>query len=198
MGCDIHAIIQVKENDTWVTKEAPNLGRNYVLFSVLANVRNGFGFAGVRTYDPLPFIAEPRGLPDDLELVAQDDNIDSDDNSLEKDSVEIFHRSYSSFCKYQWMGDHSHSWLLFSEINAYDWKKEFQFEGMVDQKTNENTPEGAEPDNYCAWTSSNDYVKRFWKRTISQKVGIEFMWLIEAYSNYYGAENCRLVFGFDS
>ena len=40
--------------------------RNYLLFSVLADVRNGTGFAGVITYKPVVPISEPRGLPDDL------------------------------------------------------------------------------------------------------------------------------------
>lgn len=43
----------------------PYSGRNYDLFAVLADVRNGRGFAGVATGDAVQVIAEPKGVPDD-------------------------------------------------------------------------------------------------------------------------------------
>lgn len=43
----------------------PYSGRNYDLFAVLADVRNGRGFAGIVTGDRIEPIADPRGVPDD-------------------------------------------------------------------------------------------------------------------------------------
>lgn len=40
--------------------------RNYTLFGMLADVRNGSGFAGCDLGDPLEVIAQPRGWPADL------------------------------------------------------------------------------------------------------------------------------------
>jgi hypothetical protein len=40
-------------------------GRNYDLFALLADVRNGTGFAGVKRCDPIRPLAPPRGVPED-------------------------------------------------------------------------------------------------------------------------------------
>lgn len=40
-------------------------GRNYDLFALLADVRNGYGFAGVKRGDPIEPLDQPRGVPDD-------------------------------------------------------------------------------------------------------------------------------------
>ena len=37
--------------------------RSYKVFSFLANVRNGYGFAGIETYQPIKPIENPRGFP---------------------------------------------------------------------------------------------------------------------------------------
>lgn len=60
MGCDIHGIIERKNESGgwyWLNSGDPDIGRNYTIFSVLANVRN---------YDNYPFISEPKGMPKDL------------------------------------------------------------------------------------------------------------------------------------
>jgi hypothetical protein len=46
-------------------QEHPSDGRNYDWFAILANVRNGKGFAGVRTGEGFDVISEPLGVPDD-------------------------------------------------------------------------------------------------------------------------------------
>ena len=79
MGTDIYYHIQEKttedEREVWMTLEddenyesLTHIGRNYLLFSVLANVRNGYGVAGIRSYDPVEPIAMPRDLPPDSDL----------------------------------------------------------------------------------------------------------------------------------
>lgn len=67
--------------------------RNYDLFAALAGVRNGRGFAGVYTGEPLKPIAEPRGVPDD-----------ADPRTVKYLSDE-----------------HTPSWLTLTEILDYDW-----------------------------------------------------------------------------
>lgn len=79
MGTDIHPRVQVRQGSKWVTvkDDGPKYNdgkytwtiltdRNYRLFAVLANVRNGFGFAGVPTGSVVQPISKPRGLPDDV------------------------------------------------------------------------------------------------------------------------------------
>src|SRR5215831_1419725 len=84
MGCDIHIVIQRQEaNGRWHEVAYQTRGwqknwtpqanipiapenfrsRNYDLFAILADVRNGFGFAGVPTGDGWPSLAPDRGLP---------------------------------------------------------------------------------------------------------------------------------------
>jgi len=69
--------------------------RNYDVFAILADVRNGHGFAGVVTGDGFHIIAEPRGLPADV-----------------SPQVEAL---------WEEIGDHTPSWLLVSEILAFNW-----------------------------------------------------------------------------
>ena len=86
MGCDIHMYAEIRKENKWekvgrifenpwysedreesewntpLTDE-PYDGRNYDLFAILADVRNGRGFAGCVTGDRFNPIAEPKGLP---------------------------------------------------------------------------------------------------------------------------------------
>lgn len=50
-------------DDKW--NSALYVGRNYDLFAMLADVRNGYGFAGVDTGDGFEIMDDPRGVPDD-------------------------------------------------------------------------------------------------------------------------------------
>ena len=71
--------------------------RNYNLFSILANVRNGSGFAGVKTGDGYEPISDCRGIPADASPEYQE-------------LVE------------QWNGDgHSHTWVTLDEILDPTW-----------------------------------------------------------------------------
>lgn len=75
-------------------------GRNYSLFSILANVRNGYGFAGVDTGDGFMPISMPKGLPHNVsDMVAE-----------QSDS---------------WGVDgHSHSFLSVRELDDYEWNNQ--------------------------------------------------------------------------
>lgn len=124
MGCDIHLYVERRENgkwatcDTWETEKGDDYKhvpyqksfyheRNYDLFAIFADVRNGSGFAGVKTGDGFNPIVEPRGIPDDC------------------------CNEYREVAEY-WSGDgHSHSWLTVAEIMAYDWTQTTKKEGCV-------------------------------------------------------------------
>lgn len=114
MGSDIHYNFQKKQGDEWVDLDLDKsselvetetgwrfkekqfrINRHYQLFAVLADVRNGFGFAGCITGIPVVPISMPRGLPDDVEEERYDEDED---------------------CWYNDYGDHSFSWLLGSEM----------------------------------------------------------------------------------
>lgn len=57
MGCDIHATIEERPHGSWWGKcKDYNIDRSYILFAMLADVRNGYGVTA---------IAEPRGVPED-------------------------------------------------------------------------------------------------------------------------------------
>lgn len=116
MGCDIHFYVEKREGDKWISadKWTPDKwsedgslavdyddrfyrSRNYDLFAMLADVRNGVGFAGCDTGDGFNPIATPKGLPDD---VSPEVKKESGDYGVD---------------------GHSHSYLTLSELEAYDW-----------------------------------------------------------------------------
>lgn len=107
MGTDVHHIFEkrvTKEDGTveWERIEDNWEGwRNYFLFGWLANVRNGYGFAGCDLGDCIKPLAEPRGLPEDA-------------NKNELNSECVYDYDYHG----EWLGDHSHSWLTSTEILA--------------------------------------------------------------------------------
>lgn len=124
MGCDIHLFVETKTNgpkwasaDTWRPADGERTcvdyerqfykGRNYDLFAMLANVRNGHGVAGVDTGDGFVPIAMPRGLPEDVspEVLAESDGWDCD--------------------------GHSHSFFTVVELLAYDWTRTTKKRGWV-------------------------------------------------------------------
>lgn len=126
MGCDIHLYVEVRQADggVWKTADAwrteewdPNdiyvpydqqyySGRNYNLFAILANVRNGDGF-GVDRGDPFNPISEPRGIPEDscpqIKYIVE-----------------------------RWNGDgHSSSYFTLQELLDYDWTQKNKCRGCV-------------------------------------------------------------------
>lgn len=127
MGCDIHFRVEKRVDGVWkhAEKMVPNKywepgddepemeaeklysGRNYSLFSILANVRNGRGFAGCDTGDGFKPIAMPRGLPPDVSQPVKDDSE-------------------------RWGCDgHSHTWLTLAEVLAFDWTQTTKQRGWV-------------------------------------------------------------------
>ncbi len=123
MGCDIHLYVEVRENNQWKAcgpwkvderdrrddeQECEQVadipydrklftGRCYPLFAILADVRNGRGFAGCDTGDPFVPIDSPKGLP-------------------------LFVTEKVKAVSDRWDCDgHSHSWFSVAELLAFDW-----------------------------------------------------------------------------
>ncbi len=134
MGTDIHSIAQVRRNGVWETVAIGICGdpRSYNTFAMLANVRNGRGFAGIKTSDGFPFIHEPRGLPSDLkdpslvevDIYVRKDSLvaawDWDGKLVAVDSTETRRTRYlNDDGGRMWLGDHSHSWCSLSELIAF-------------------------------------------------------------------------------
>ena len=115
MGTDIHGVWQKYDAavNGWQDVESQyKQDRHYQLFAVLADVRNGYGFAGVPTGDRVLPIAFPRGLPEDFP-------VSENTHCVEKlEYIKPCMRKYghSNEDMYVWMGDHSHSWLTGEEI----------------------------------------------------------------------------------
>ncbi|MBF2613176.1 hypothetical protein [Listeria welshimeri] len=104
MGCDIHLMVEVKDKETMIWEEydvADKLlnfiGRNYKLFSILADVRNGVGFANVDIGDKFVPIDYPRGIPKDAS------------------------QSYLAYVEDFAIDGHSHSFFNLVELKEFDW-----------------------------------------------------------------------------
>lgn len=128
--------------------------RNYDVFSILGNVRNGYGFAGTITSSGFPYISDKRGLPDDLSQEIRDrldlfDNEDDEEGSL-YDKLE----SEPEGC---WsLGDHSQSWVLLSEIDEYDWEGGVVKEGWVDPWNFELWRQNGKPNDWSGGVSGSN------------------------------------------
>jgi hypothetical protein len=93
--------------DEWVSwDDQLYTSRNYDVFAILADVRNGRGFAGIDTGDGFVPIAEERGLPDDL-----------------SPRLKTFFDAHGV--------DHTPSWLTLAELLAYDWTQRTKKRGVV-------------------------------------------------------------------
>lgn len=125
MGCDIHFYVEKRVDGKWVTadkwtEDKYELGamavdhddqfltsRNYDLFGILANVRNGYGFAGTPTGAGYVPMFAPRGVPN---------NASSE---------------YKAVVERYGADGHSHSWASVAEIMAYDWTQKTTKTGWV-------------------------------------------------------------------
>ena len=181
MGCDIHPYAEVRIGGQWKAAriKLPN-DRNYWAFGKLANVRNGSGFAGADMGDAVRPIDQPRGLPIDTAIADTGEVIEYDDPA------------------YVWLGDHSHSWVLLSELLAIDLDAMVTQRGMVSaEQASEFRKTGNPPDSYCGWTNREDYVKIQWQEPLRESAWL-LPKIIAALVPLGKPEDVRLVFGFDS
>jgi len=104
MGTDIHMSIETQpDKGTWSAIDVDiDVWRNYVLFAVLGDVRNGYGVAGMDTGDRIePCVGAMRGLPESTDLQTG------------------------------YLGDHSFGWATVEELLAYDWKRTIVKRGVI-------------------------------------------------------------------
>jgi hypothetical protein len=223
MGCDIHCYVEKKEDGKWnqidgfvsdyyrnghdyfgkdeYTKAASPLDcRNYSIFAVLANVRNGYGFAGCDTGDAVEPIADPRGLPADVSpnIKEASDGWDCDGHShswVTAREIKARLDEGRSMIHRGWVG--LEGYKTFLEKGSPDsWSKGVGGGGVVcvgeeEMKSfiKDGMPKGEKP--YCKvqWTTSEkDYCSSLFEHTLDQ--------LMER-SDTDGSD-VRLVFWFDS
>ena len=180
MGTDIHIVAEVFRDGRWhlADVDVPD-GRNYWAFAVLADVRNGYGFAGSDTGEPLKPISEPRGLPDDLslELRAPPENEEVDT---------------------PWLGDHSFSWVTLEELLAYDLDAPLTLHGRVTPEDAKRwQEEGIPPGASWRLFGEEGLVPLAWQKPIRDCAPL-ITELINAIRDLGEPKNVRLVFGFDS
>ena len=208
MGCDIYIVVERQsENGQWERVwthdwQVPDpVGtperfreRNYDLFGILADVRNGHGFAGCVTGSGWPSIAPNRGVPADSTVTPDE------------------HNEYA-------IGDHSFSWVSLDELKAFDWDGvTADAYGIVtrEEYTRMQLAGESRPNQWCGGISGRDvlivtpeqlmtapippfsHVRVAWKETAREGTydwaGQVLPWL----ESLAAGQPLRLVFGFDS
>jgi len=221
MGTDIHAVWQKRNNPAEDWQDIPSnweQDRHYQLFAVLADVRNGYGFAGCPTGQPITPISPPRGLPTDFEHIDYEHKLPWSTASTEDQKwwARFDERKPGDPIDY-WMGDHSHSWLSATEM--LEW---FKFAppviktGIISREIYNKWDNKSAPEAYCGGIHGSDVVlttvdnlasgnsPRNW--THIQVQWEEHLRLTLAYFfdevqrlvNLHHPAEIRLVFGFDS
>lgn len=176
--------------------------RNYCFFAVLADVRNGRGFAGISTGDGFNPIAEVRGLPEDVSMEIKREN------------------DY-------WSCDaHSHSYFTLKELLEYDWDQRTIHRGIIDEREYARmlATKSPSPMYWAGTTCGPDveqisladmldlingkfqrdpnkrYVAEFeWGETYHEAVGADYLEeLCTELAQYGKPEDVRIVFWFDN
>lgn len=153
MGCDIHMRLERKVKGKWQyypywdEKEywLVHIPRDYDLFGVLANVRS--------PHDDC--ISNPRGWPDDIDIRTKEDDYDEDDN-----------------IKFEELCDHSHSWLLLSEVLDFFNVSNFKWKKKTKQQER--------------------------RKKVIEPIDMEWLYKIVRENIDPDTRNIRLIFGFDS
>jgi hypothetical protein len=151
MGCDIHFYVEQKRDGKWTAVgefvkdedgymrggESFYDGRNYNLFAILADVRNGRGFAGIKTGKGFNPISQPRGIPGNASA------------------------EYKEIADGWGCDGHSHSFLTLRELLDCDWTQTTQLQGWVNavewaawSRWKRKSGEG--PESYCGGVSGPD------------------------------------------
>lgn len=113
MGTDIHLTVEYRKQrysfepvaEQWTASQSLTYhDRNYNVFAILGNVRNGRGFAGIVTGSEFVPISDSRGIPDDITDIGRETLSD----------------------------EHSATWVMLAELNTYDWDAPHTTIGVVD------------------------------------------------------------------
>jgi hypothetical protein len=195
MGCDIHLHVEQRDVDGIWSPVADSFdSRNYRLFSALAGVRNGTGFAGCDMGDPIEPIAAPRGLPAGVSAAVQ----------AESDEWDI--------------DGHSHSWLTVGELLAHDWDQTVVARGLVrdavpGDRRFENGGKAAWVIDYfetfhswppdteiCSMTTASGYVPIEWRMPLSGHLDTDWFAFVLRLGRLAAGDptSVRIVFWFDN
>lgn len=137
--------------------------RNYNVFAILADVRNGTGFAGVRTSAGFAVIAEPRGVPADVSDEVRQ-RIEETGNRIVSGRIEwagredddSLYERFEATPEGWWdLGEHTPSWLTLAEIMDFDWSQTTTLEGWVDPWNFQVWREKGEPDGWSGSVSGS-------------------------------------------
>jgi hypothetical protein len=179
MGCDIHIAIQVQDRDAWrhvAWRSAPYSfrtsidgypiapkvfdARNYSLFGILADVRNGVGFGGITTGDAWPAIAPGRGYPDGFdESDVPGDPYDGPVITADEEPARSVARRLLGTAEPRSMGEHSQTWIALSELEEYAWDAiKRRRTGVVTTESFDQLREGYGPEAYSSDVSGGGVV----------------------------------------
>lgn len=187
--------------DKWARTDIPYSERNYDTFAILADVRNGIGFAGCLTGECFNPISEPKGLP-----------VDADPKTLER----LFPEGYA------------HSYLSLKELKEYDWNQRHKTHGCVSEEEYADTiAKGLHPTQWCSSVIGGDTeviserdMKKLIKGKLERKEGVKYycecwfpaMTYADASGSFYyrtipaleelipeggSEEDVRIIFNFD-
>lgn len=155
MGTDITMFAEVRKNKKWTKvgsvfknpwyredrvidewnrpyTDRPYDSRNYDLFAILADVRNGTGFAGCKTSYGFNPISMPKGLPEDI-----------------TDEVK----------ELLWNDGYANSYYTLKELKDYDWDQKVIHVGVISEAQYiEMKRIGKNPDSWSGDTSGWDIV----------------------------------------
>lgn len=185
MGCDIHSVAQIKKDNKWITVRQDIVGdpRNYNTFGVLANVRNGSGFAGCDTGDGFIPIEVPKGFPKDFKIQDGENHLISKGTPTGYD-LDWADKAYQtkrlkeiSENEEVWMGEHSHSWHLLSTLEDYverfASKAKTKERGYVSEEAYLKLESNQKPKNWCGGISGPKVVIMTAKHYNEEKVNNE-------------------------
>lgn len=199
MGCDIRIYVERKSN-SWNLVSELDIRRNYDLFAILADVRNGYGTAGVNRSEGFNPISDPRGLPADIS--------DEVKEIVEGSLLDKF----------------GYSWLSLGELLAYDWSqtttqfavlnaKEYQAflrdgypsaggrRGLISDRAkmiSEYDMRKLLSNEVERKPETDYYTSVSWPETYGQAVGQQWLDMLQGLADKYGSKNIRLVFWFTS
>ena len=206
MGTDIHGVWQARKDGKW--QDVPSTydqERHYFLFAWLGNVRNGFGFAGIPTHEPIQPLTDRRGYPPDFDV---------EDDMHAIASIDIM-----APCRRKWhqegealeidMGDHSHSWATADEIINGKRPGVVRKAGIITLAQFRAWDGKSQPEEWCGGTSgpgvlvstpatidgSTSHVAIEWERDSSDDIRY-FIDEAQRLKDIHG--EVRFVFGFDS
>ncbi len=197
-----------------------DLGRNYTLFAILADVRNGYGFAGSYRHEPLKAIAPDRGIPSWLEV--------DEDNYCAELVNEWYGTKYADSEEHFMgteLGDHSFTYMALSEIINWEGWDSYLSQGGVVSKDHyqETIAKGNTPECWCRSVGGTDVhvVDESTYKTLTEFCNYEgkqithincrwkseetlremYQWFLDEITRIgdeYGYEDVYLVVGFDS